>query len=168
MYRLTEGDLEFVFEGAVSTRKFDGPDHGRTHCMKAVDFIIEFQDRSMFVEVKDPQNSRASENCRDQWIKKFRSGELDQDLKYKYRDSLLYEWCAGRGDKPIEYVVLIALDSLDSALMLSRQDALRRSLPTGTPQQWIRPLAQGCVFLNIESWNRTLQGCSVRRRAPEV
>ena len=45
MYRLTEGELEFVFESAVSARKFDGPDHDLSHCMKAVDFIVEFQDQ---------------------------------------------------------------------------------------------------------------------------
>ena len=169
MYRLTGGELEFVFEGAVSARRFDGLDHGLSHCMKAVDFIIEFRDQYLFVEVKDPHNSCAPEDCRNQWIEDFTSSRLDQALKYKYRDSFLYEWCAGRGDKPIVYVVLIALDSLDSADMLSRQDQLRRILPTGTPDPWNRPIAHGCVVLNIESWNRTLQGqgCSVRRRVPE-
>ena len=166
MNPLTEGELEFVFEGAVSARKFDGHDHGLTF-MKAVDFIIEFQDQYLFVEVKDPQNSGATEDRRREWRRKLVSGQLDQDLKYKYRDSFLYEWCAGRGDKPITYVVLIALDSLDSALMVPRQDQLARILPTGAPEPWIRPIVQRCVILNIESWNRTFQDSSVRRRAPD-
>lgn len=42
MSSLTEGELEFVFEGAVSARKFDGHD----------------------VEIKDPQDSRAPETCK--------------------------------------------------------------------------------------------------------
>ena len=37
---------------------------------------------------------------------------IDEDLKYKYRDSFLYEWAAGRVDKPVDYLILIALDSL--------------------------------------------------------
>ena len=170
MSSLTEGELEFVFEGAVSARKFDGHDHGLTHCMKAVDFIIEFTDKYLFVEVKDPQDSRATEQNRREWIEQFTSGRLDHSLKYKYRDSFLYEWAAGRCDKPIVYVVLIALDSLDGALMLSRQDQLRRILPKSGPgsQPWVRPIVQECVVLNIASWNRTLQDCSVRRRAPAV
>ena len=135
MSSLTEGELEFVFEGAVSARKFDGDDHGLTHCMKAVDFIIEFVNRYLFVEVKDPQDSRATEQNRREWIEKFTSGRLDHSLKYKYRDSFLYEWAAGRGDKPIVYVVLIALDSLDGALMLSRQDQLREQASAGLQGQ---------------------------------
>ena len=82
MYRLTEGELEFVFEGAVSAWKFDGPDHDLT-CMKAVDFIVEFQDKYLFIEVKDPHNSCAPEDRRRQWIEDFTSSRLDQALKYK-------------------------------------------------------------------------------------
>lgn len=167
MCRLTEGELEFVFEGAVSARKFDGRDHGLSHCMKAVDFIVEFQNQYLFVEIKDPQNSGATEDRRRKWIEDFTSSRLDQALKYKYRDSFLYEWCAGRGDKLITYVVLIALDSLEPALMGPRQDQLARILPTGAPEPWIRPIVQRCVILNIESWNRTFQDSSVRRRAPD-
>ena len=122
MSSLTEGELEFLFEGAVSTRKFDGDDHRLTHCMKAVDFIIEFVNRYLFVEVKDPQDSRATEKNRREWIEKFTSGRLDHSFKYKYRGSFLYEWAAGRGDKPIVYVVLIALDTLEPALMSSIQE----------------------------------------------
>ncbi len=170
MSSLREGELEFVFEGAVSARKFDGDDHRLTHCMKAVDFIIEFVNRYLFVEVKDPQNSRDTEQNKRKWIEKFTSGRLDHSLKYKYRDSFLYEWAAGRGDKPIVYVVLIALDSLDGALMSSRQDQLRKILPESGPgsQPWVRPIVEGCVVLNIESWNRTSQGCSVRRQVTEA
>ena len=170
MPSLMEGELEFVFEGAVSARKFDGHDHGLTHCMKAVDFIIEFTDKYLFIEVKDPQSSGTTDNRRRQWIEKFTSGRLDHSLKYKYRDSFLYEWAAGRGDKPIVYVVLIALDSLDGALMLSRQDQLRRILPKSGPgsQPWFRPIVQECLVLNIASWNRQVPGCRVRRRVPAV
>lgn len=122
MSSLTEGELEFLFEGAVSARKFDGHDHGLTHCMKAVDFIIEFTDKYLFIEVKDPQSSGTTDDRRRQWIKELKSEKFVHNLKYKYRDSFLYEWGAGRGDKPIVYVVLIALDTLEPALMSSIQE----------------------------------------------
>lgn len=82
MYHLTEGELVFVFEDAVSARKFDGHDHGLTHCMKAVDFIVEFQDKYLFIEVKDPQNPGTTEDRRCEWIRKLESGHHDQNLKY--------------------------------------------------------------------------------------
>lgn len=43
---LIEGNLQITIPGAVQARKFDdGASHGLTHCMKAVDFIVELADR---------------------------------------------------------------------------------------------------------------------------
>ena len=92
MCRLTEGELEFVFKGAVSARKFDDDKHGLSHCMKAVDFIVELGGGYLFIEVKDPQN--APEHEKRKWIQ-LTSGNLEK-FKYKYRDSFLYEWGEGR------------------------------------------------------------------------
>lgn len=38
MSTFTENDLRTTFTNVVSARKFDGLDHGLSHCMKAVDF----------------------------------------------------------------------------------------------------------------------------------
>jgi hypothetical protein len=45
---LQEGTLQFDFAGAVDAYKFDEQDptmatfHGLSHCMKAVDFVVEY------------------------------------------------------------------------------------------------------------------------------
>ena len=59
MTAFTEGDLRVEFRGVVEARKFDGSDHGLSHCMKAVDFIVELPERYLFIEFKDPQNPNA-------------------------------------------------------------------------------------------------------------
>ena len=162
---IREGELEFVFDGVLSARKFDGDDHELSHCMKAVDFIVELTDSYLFVEVKDPQHSQAPERNRRRSARSFTSGELDQDLKYKYRDSFLYEWASGRADKPIIYAVLVALDTLDDAIIGTRGRDLGRNLPLLGPdsQPWTRPIADQCLVFNIESWNRTFSDYPVTR-----
>ena len=46
---LTEGDLQIVLTGSVNARKFDDPStHGLSHCMKAVDFILETDQEIFF------------------------------------------------------------------------------------------------------------------------
>ena len=164
---LREGELEFVFDGVLNARKFDGDDHGLSHCMKAVDFVVELANSYLFVEVKDPQQSQAQQINGQGWVDRFTSGKLDQDLKYKYRDSFLYEWASGRADKPVIYVVLVALDSLDDAIIGTRGRELRRNLPLSGPesQPWIRPIADQCLVFNIESWNRTFSDYPVTRLA---
>ena len=163
---ITEGDLQIDFPDAVDGRKFDGPDHGLSHCMKAVDFIVELPDHYLFVEVKDPQHPRATLQSRNNFVADMRSGRLDKDLKYKYRDSFLYEWAMGRVWKPIEYRVLISLDTLDDAQLLSRKDSLARNLPQWGPnnQPWPRPIVDSCNVFNLDSWNRTFPHHPARRR----
>jgi hypothetical protein len=56
---LRVGELVFDFVGALSAELFDGQAHGLSHCMRAVDVIVEYSDRDLFVEVKDPDHTEA-------------------------------------------------------------------------------------------------------------
>ena len=163
---LTEGNLQIDFRGAVDGRKFDGPDHGLDHCMKAVDFIVELPDHYLFVELKDPQHPRATPTSRAGFSRKLHSGELDEDLKHKYRDSFLYEWASRRAEKPIDYRVVIALDTLDEAHLLTRTESLMRALPQRGPNNrpWRREVVRACGIFNLASWNRQFPGHPARRR----
>lgn len=160
----TEGNLQIDIADAIGGRKFDGDDHGLS-CMKAVDFIVEREDSYLFMELKDPDDPEAAPERRERFIEKLLSGELDEDLKYKFRDSFLYEWALGRADKPIDYFVLIALDTLDDARLLRIKEALQRKLPQHGPggRPWPREIVRACGVFNLESWNRTLPHCPVNR-----
>ena len=163
---LHEGDLRISVADGTTVRKFDGDNHGLSHCMKAVDFVVELSAQYLFIEIKDPQDGDAPQKATDAFAQRFLCGGIDRDLAYKYRDSFLYEWAAGRADKPISYLVLIALDTLDDALLLARQEALERVLPLA-PQSvtWIRPIVSGCGVFNIASWNRTFPQYPITRRS---
>lgn len=164
---LTECDLQITITDAVCARKFDGDCHGLSHCMKAVDFIVEFPDRYLFIEFKDPQDPNASKEKRKEFIERFKTGRMDNDLTRKYRDSFLYEWASGRADKPVDYLVLVALDSLDTGSLTQRTDALKRNLPVKGPRNlpWPRPIARNCAVFNIEAWNRYLPEYPIERRS---
>jgi hypothetical protein len=166
MTLLTERDLQIRLPAGVAGRKLDDPTtHGLSHCMKAVDFIVELADRIYFIELKDPEDPEATAERRQEFIKELERGVLDANLKLKFRDSFLYEWASGRVDKPIHYLVLIGLSSLTSAELLARTDALRKQLPLLGPNSapWHRPLAAGCAVLNIDAWNRILKAMPIRR-----
>ena len=154
----TEGKLQLTVNDAVTARKFDDHSHGMSHCMKAVDFVIEHDDHYVFIEFKDPQNPGDEESEADNFIEQFKSGKIDEDFKYKYRDSFLYEWMSGRAEKPIDYFVLFALDSLETALLSRRTDDMNRKLPLPGPggQAWCRPFVRSCAVFNIASWNKNL------------
>lgn len=163
---LAEDDLQISLPAGVRGRKFDDEAvHGLSHCMKAVDFIVELEERILFVEFKDPDNPQANPRDRAKFVGKFLSGQLDADLKAKYRDSWLYEWAQGRIEKPVFYLVLIASAALSEAELLQRTDALQRQLPVRGPadQPWKQAFVAGCAVMNMAAWNRVLPQLPVSR-----
>ncbi len=162
---LTEGSLQLRLPAGVRGRKFDDEHHGLSHCMKAVDFIVELPDRLLFIEFKDPEDPHAEAKRRKAFIEKFKAGELDEDLKYKYRDSFLYQWASGNVDKPVYYLVLVAISTLTPAELLGRTEDLQRKLPVKGPASgvWKRQIAAGCSVFHIETWNKNLRDYPILR-----
>jgi len=165
MTTLREGNLELKLPAGIKGRKFDDEHHGLSHCMKAVDFIVELPDRLFFIEVKDPGDPHAAAKRREAFINRFQSGELDEDLKYKYRDTFLYEWASGNVNKPVYYLIVVAVSTLTPAELLARTEELQRKLPVNGPTSgaWKRQIAAGCSVFNIETWNKNLKDYPVTR-----
>jgi hypothetical protein len=156
MTELDEKDLRIRLPDGAIGRKFDDEaTHGLSHCMSAVDFIVEMEDRILFIEFKDPDHPSAVAKGQQKFMEEFRSGALDNKLKTKYRDSFLYEWGAGRVSKPVYYLVLIAASFLTEADLLIRTDALKKQLPVLGPgdKPWKKPFVAGCAVMNIKKWN---------------
>ena len=165
MTLLTEGDLQVSLDDAIDVRKFDSDEHGLSHCMKAVDFVVEFDDRYLFIEFKDPQDPDVPVGRRYEVIEEFRISSIDNELIGKYRDSFLYEWASGRANKPIQYFVLIGLDDMQAGDLAVRTSSLQRAIPLRGPggEPWMRPIVSECAVFNIESWNRRFPRYQVER-----
>ena len=157
---LTENDLEFDFGSALEAMVFDDDALHNPSTIKRVDFIAEFADRFVFLEIKDPDKPGA-ENP-DAIKTKLLTGNLIPNLAGKYRDSLWFRTLSGKATKPTHYVVLLSMASLEPALLLAKQDELQRSLPI-THTEWSAPCAQACVILNLDQYKKRFGENSVRR-----
>ena len=131
--------------------------------MKAVDFVVEFADRYVFIEFKDPQQPGSELTSEQDLIDYYQSERIDDELIYKYRDSFLYEWAAGRAERDVYYLVLIAIEQLTSADLDKKKRDLDRKLPVGIPRTWHRPIARGCGVFNLASWNEQFPNLQVSR-----
>ena len=166
---LTTESLQIAFTDAVIAWKFDDDEtHRLSHCMKAVDFVVELSDRYLFIEVKDPLNPAAPPQEAARYLKRIQTQQIDEDLKYKYRDSFLYEWASGRAGKPIHYLVLIALEISAGHHLNQLQQRLDRILPLRGPNSipWQQSFVKSCAVFNIESWNRAMPRYPVSRLDP--
>ncbi len=162
---LVENDLEFDFSSAMEAIIFDDDDLHNPSTMKRVDFIAEYADTFIFLEIKDPDTPDAANP--EAFEKKLKTGNLIPDLAAKYRDSYWFRSHSGKATKPIYYVVLIAMASLEPALLLAKQDELKKSLPI-IHKDWSASCAAGCVILNLEQYKKRFAADSVRRLSAGV
>lgn len=157
---LIENDLAFDFGSALEAIVFDDDALHNPSTIKRVDFIAEFSDRFVFLEIKDPDQPGAANP--EAFKTKLLTGNLIPDLAGKYRDSSWFRTLSGKATKPIHYVVLLSMASLDPALLLTKQDQLKRSLPI-THTDWSAPCAAGCIILNLEQYKKQYGQTSVWR-----
>lgn len=167
MMEFIEGELKLTVPDRVSVKKFDDPQtHKLSSFMKAVDYIIETESHILFVEIKDPQNSRALAHKKEsnKFIKNFLSSELDSGLRYKYRDTWIYEFNSGNIAKPVLYLILIAIEGLSSGDLSNRTSELRKSIPIFGPdgKRW-SSFIDDCLVFNIEKWNLTFPDLKIHR-----
>jgi len=164
MITVQELDLEISFAGATAVINFDDAQYHTPNTIKRVDFIAEYHNRDIFVEIKDldipnPQNIEG-------FLTKLGSGVLVQNLAGKFRDTVFFRTAQGISDRSIVYVVLLSMQSLDVALLLNKQDQLKRSIPI-RHSDWSRDCATSCVILNLEQWKRKFGAQTVRRISEE-
>jgi hypothetical protein len=162
-----EGDLIFEFPDGLSVRKFDDAGHGEQR-LKAVDFIIESDDKVMFIEVKDPEHSRVPPQHQDAQLKSFIlkvAGEkhFKEEIAPKLKDSIFYLHLQRQlPDKTLQYVYVTGLSTLDAAQFSIADKLMRKACCfPGPGPGWQRDYA--VVFLDLRQWQRKFPHIPVRR-----
>ena len=161
----SENDLRLQVPERLPSECFDDQNHGLSHCLKAVDFIIETPSHLLFIEFKDPDHPGAQEKAKVDFIAKLKSGSLDLELSQKFRDTWLYKKSENKiNGKPIKYLVLIACSSLAAPELMSRAEELKKKLPVAgkVGQNWSW-LVEDCAVFNLESWNKTFPVMPIQR-----
>lgn len=158
---LREGELTLTLPAGIQGRHFDDESRGVSQ-MHAVDWIVHCPAQTLFIEVKDIQSRKVRKyNNRDEFAKRFQSGELIPNLVRKFRDSFLYEWACMHSVDSVSYFVVV--DGVKRALLLQQTDRLKGELPEGRPTPWRRPLAHRCAIFDINKWNQTFPALPLAR-----
>jgi len=160
MTTVQEYDLEIAFPEAKAVIHFDDSTYHGNSTMQRVDFIAEYEERSIFVEIKDPDNPAAQDV--PAFEQKLNSGKLVQSLSGKFRDTLFFRSIQGKDDLSVVYVVLLSMQKLEAALLLTKQDELKKSIPI-RHADWTRDCAASCIILNVEQWKKRFGDQSIRR-----
>ncbi len=167
--KLRERDIEIEFTDALDGLVFDQMDSSQPNYhgigeMCRVDFIVEFDDAIVFVEVKDPENSNAQTKGLKRFHKQLNDGTLSFKFASKFIDSFFYRWAEDKLPKTVHYLSLV---TLESALLPNFSDEIARQLsPVGKSSvRWQRHPVQNCQVFNIETWNENFPKWPVTRLA---
>ncbi len=165
--KLRENDLEIEFTDAIDGFVFDQMDasqpnyHGIDE-MHRVDFIVEFDEAIVFLEIKDPDNPKAQAKGLEKFYSELNSGKLSSTFANKFIDSFLYRWAEEKVHKPIHYLNLV---TLDAELLPNFSDEISKKLPPMGKDisRWKRQLVENCQVFNIETWNENFPKWRVSR-----
>ena len=130
--------------------------------MHRVDFIVEFDEAIVFVEIKDPGNPMAQEKGLEKFRAELNDGTLSATFAAKFIDTFLYRWAEEKIHKPVFYLNLV---TLDTELLPSFSDEIAKKLPPmgKSIPRWKRQLAENCQVFNLETWNENFPKWPVTR-----
>lgn len=166
MATITEGELTFEFPPDWQVEQFDSPGTTMPWGMKPVDFIVDFTDRVVLIEVKDPSHSRAPTRNRDRFVRKMQTNTLThEELVPKARTTYSYLHLMDRDDRPLHYLVVIGAEalSLQPLLVIQLTDRLRRRLRQEAAKPWARQYIASAQVITTADLPRALPGLTVHR-----
>jgi hypothetical protein len=167
--KLRERDLEIDFTNAIDGLIFDQmkkslPDYHGIGEMCRVDFVVEFRENIVFVEIKDPSNPKSQLEGLKKFHAELTDGTLSKTFANKFIDSFLYRWAEEKIDKPVNYLSLV---TIENELLPNFSDEIAKKLPPmgKTMPRWKRQLFENCQVFNIETWNDNFPKWPVTRLA---
>jgi hypothetical protein len=165
--KLTERDLEIDFTNAIDAMVFDQTDADQPNYhdigeMHRVDFIVEFDDRIVFVEVKDPEHPKARKHGLQDFFRELFDGTLSSTFASKFIDSFLFRWAEDKLSKTVFYYSLVTLEA-ELLPGLSEEIAQKLSPAGKESYRWKRHPIKNCQVFNIDTWNESFPKWPARR-----
>lgn len=155
--KFEESGLSVDFTGAKSVFKPDDDGQVLPHGMSVVDFVVEFNDRLVFVEIKNPSVPTATVTAREKFARELHSHALiNEHLVPKARDTYtivhLMEQNVRNGvELPIDYVVLIVAPHLLAPELGAIRSKLESRLRKEMADSWKRPYIRRCKIVSDPS-----------------
>ena len=145
---LEEGNLQFDFSAYSLVERFDDKQIN-PYGMKAVDFVAEDDECLYFIEVKDYQNPKATEERRKADYKMLieagkEKAVFNLEMGEKIKDSLLRKYSLGEKiTKKVVYLLMINLDKLGEFERGLLKERISGHVPIGLNE------SRFCEFTNI-------------------
>ncbi|MBC8491320.1 MAG: hypothetical protein H8D42_02040 [Candidatus Marinimicrobia bacterium] len=149
MTSITEEELKFTFKTGRA-RKFDEPGIPHPHGWRRVDFIVEEEEITVFIEVKDYAMEALKEKVIKKKVEKLAKHEfVDTQIVPKARDSYCFQYLMNKISKPVVYLVVIGLDKkyYDKTIFSVLKDNINKRLLQEAEKPWEKRYIKECFVL---------------------
>lgn len=152
---IPEGEYLFDFTESLNAYKADSVVRAG---LKSVDFIVETENRFLFIEVKNIDNRRATDKEKAEWIEHLQDGgkEFLFHMGGKFKDTLLHNFAMENYfDKPIRYIIILQFDTFDSRQRGRLKENLHSVLPMKlkSDEYKRRVKIEKYDIIDIKEWN---------------
>ena len=135
-----ESGYRFRFPSALWAVKADVVNYAR---LSLVDFVVETDSVFYFIEVKNPDNPKASPKNRRDFLSKLQAETFPAEITKKFTDTLLAQLAMGRSfPKPVQYLFILEFGAFSSYERQILFDRVNNRLPAGLKDS---------VFVNVSS-----------------
>ncbi|MDR2727738.1 MAG: hypothetical protein LBB56_01300 [Chitinispirillales bacterium] len=122
-----ESGYLFDFTDSILSQKADEP---QFHDLSAVDFIVEMADNFLFVEIKNPDNQKATAKAKREFLNDLKNDMYPYKIGSKYSNTILRSW--GRGEsfsKPIICIFILEFTNFTAIERKRLRDKIFNRLP---------------------------------------
>ena len=165
MTSITEEELKFTFKTGQLI-EFDKKGIPQPQGWKRVDFIIEEDDITVFIEVKDYACEALEEESIKTEVKKLSGhGFVNEIIVPKARDSYCFQYLMNKINKPIVYLIVIGLDSkyYDKAIFNILKESIKKRLNQETDKPWEKKYINELFVIPYFDLNRFFPNYEVKR-----
>lgn len=169
--RPKEGDISIDFSLALNVWDFDhSGQNPLSYCMKAADYLVEWDKSLWLIEIKDPESMAIEHDRREverhNFVEKLKSGRLlKENLGPKAKDSFLYLYLTDLLKKPVKYLALLCISSLDTPLLLTLTERIEKSIGADkiSNKNWVNQYFAAVRVFNLLTWNQSFPKCPAIR-----
>jgi len=124
-----ESNYYFDFTNSLSGECLDKPN---VQGLSAVDFMVETDMYLLFIEIKNPDNPRATEASRKNFFKDLQGDVFPLAMGMKFKDSVLKKYAlAYKFEKPIKYIIVLQFDIFAEKERGILREKILNHIPTG-------------------------------------
>jgi hypothetical protein len=105
-------------------------DSSMYHDLPSVDFVVETNENYLFIEVKNPDNPKATADSRKEFLNDLKNAFYPYKARVKYTDTILRRWAVGETfDKPIVCIYILGFSDFSKTDRGKLCEKIRNLIP---------------------------------------